>query len=55
VKLIWLFTNLIGPFYGFHCRESWDGAAKNSAKRERNPLLAALKVFVDAFVKFWSA
>ncbi|KAK7356565.1 hypothetical protein VNO80_15839 [Phaseolus coccineus] len=34
--------------------ESWDGAAKNSAKREPNPLLAVLKVFVDAFVKFWS-
>ncbi|BAT94598.1 uncharacterized protein HKW66_Vig0190600 [Vigna angularis] len=35
--------------------ESWDGADKNSAKREPNPLLAAWKVFVDAFVKFWSA
>ncbi|XP_027938215.1 uncharacterized protein LOC114192635 [Vigna unguiculata] len=34
--------------------ESWDGAAKNSGKREPNPLLAAWKVFVDAFVKFWS-
>ncbi|CAJ1976642.1 unnamed protein product [Sphenostylis stenocarpa] len=34
--------------------ESWDGAAKNSANREPNPLLAALKVLVDAFVKFWS-
>ncbi|KAH1036885.1 hypothetical protein AAZX31_20G177500 [Glycine max] len=34
--------------------ESWDGAAKNSAKQEPNPLLAVLKVFVDAFVKFWS-
>lgn len=34
--------------------ESWDGAAKNSAKREPNPLLAVFKVFVDAFVKFWS-
>ncbi|TKY51719.1 hypothetical protein E2542_SST23238 [Spatholobus suberectus] len=34
--------------------ESWDGAAKNSAKRDPNPLLAVLKVLVDAFVKFWS-
>ncbi|XP_027367007.1 uncharacterized protein LOC113873185 isoform X2 [Abrus precatorius] len=31
--------------------ESWDGAARNS---KPNPLLAVLKVFVDAFVKFWS-
>ncbi|XP_014510938.1 uncharacterized protein LOC106769722 isoform X2 [Vigna radiata var. radiata] len=34
--------------------ESWDGADKNSANREPNPLLAAWKAFVDAFVKFWS-
>ncbi|KAK7391496.1 hypothetical protein VNO78_19912 [Psophocarpus tetragonolobus] len=34
--------------------ESWDGTAKNSTKQEPNPLLAVWKVFVDAFVKFWS-
>lgn len=49
-----IYEHLIVPFYGFHCRESWDGADKNSANREPNPLLAAWKAFVDAFVKFWS-
>ncbi|XP_020223014.1 uncharacterized protein LOC109805371 [Cajanus cajan] len=34
--------------------ESWDGATKNSARRESNPFLAVLKVLADAFVKFWS-
>lgn len=34
--------------------ESWEGKPKNSAKHESNPLLAIFKVFVDAFMKFWS-
>ncbi|KAE9619254.1 hypothetical protein Lalb_Chr02g0151171 [Lupinus albus] len=34
--------------------ESWQGKPKNSAKQESNPLLAILKVFVDAFMKLWS-
>lgn len=49
-----ILQHLTGPFYGFHCRESWDCEAKNSAKQEPNPLVAVLKVLVDAFVKFWS-
>ncbi|KAK7268473.1 hypothetical protein RIF29_21172 [Crotalaria pallida] len=34
--------------------ESWQGKPKSSSKQESNPLLAIFKVFVDAFMKFWS-
>lgn len=34
--------------------ESWGGASKNPGKLEGNPVWAVFKVFIDAFVKFWS-
>ncbi|XP_057980534.1 uncharacterized protein LOC131166204 [Malania oleifera] len=34
--------------------ESWAGASTKSTKPETNPILAFFKVFMDAFVKFWS-
>ncbi|KAK9283962.1 hypothetical protein L1049_012220 [Liquidambar formosana] len=34
--------------------ESWDGVSKKPAESETNPLMAFLKAFVAAFVKFWS-
>ncbi|KAI9088283.1 hypothetical protein K1719_030004 [Acacia pycnantha] len=34
--------------------ESWDGKPKISTKQEINPILAVLRAFIDAFVKFWS-
>lgn len=34
--------------------ESWDGAAKSSAKPEGNPFFAFLRACVASFVKFWS-
>uniref|UniRef100_A0A803QVD0 AT3G52170-like helix-turn-helix domain-containing protein n=1 Tax=Cannabis sativa TaxID=3483 RepID=A0A803QVD0_CANSA len=34
--------------------ESWGGASKNPRKPEGNPIWVVFKVFVDAFVKFWS-
>ncbi|XP_068330812.1 uncharacterized protein [Pyrus communis] len=34
--------------------ESWEGASKKSKRPEGNPLWDVFKVFLDAFVKFWS-
>ncbi|XP_044507165.1 uncharacterized protein LOC123226698 [Mangifera indica] len=34
--------------------ESWDGASRNCAEKETNPLLDAFKSFINAFIKFWS-
>ncbi|OAY38923.1 uncharacterized protein LOC110623961 [Manihot esculenta] len=34
--------------------KSWEGASKNPAESETNPVLAIFKSFIAAFVKFWS-
>jgi len=40
-------------FAYFFGSESWEGTTK-AAKPETNPLLATIKAFIAAFVKFWS-
>ena len=41
-------------FSFFLCSESWKGQYNVGGGHETNPLLAALKSFLTAFVKFWS-